>query len=123
MRATALVLCVLVLVGVNALAQDQQVDTEKLPSSIGRIRLKLAAPSPQTPVLKIQRIIEVVGVAPPIELWTPEEKKQFIRGPAPWGPPTQKDILDIVTPQEFKSNYPMDLNALMQWLSEKLKAE
>ena len=122
MYAIAVALCVLVLSSSFAFAQNQQVDPEKLPVSIGRIRLRLSEPAPKPPVLKIQTTIEVVGVAPPIELWTPEEKAKFVHGPAPWGPPSQKDILDIVTPQEFK-HYPMDLNALMQWLAEKLKAE
>jgi hypothetical protein len=121
MYAIAVALCVLMLGSSTTFAQTQQIDPEKLPVDIGRIRLQLADPSSHKPVLKIQQVIEVVGVAPPIELWSPAEKKN-LRGPAPWGPPTQKDILDLVTPQEFKS-YPMDLNALMQWLAEKLKQE
>ena len=122
MYAIAVALCVLMLGTSSAFAQVQQIDPEKLPIDIGRIRLQLSDPSPQKPVLKIQQVIEVVGVAPPIELWSAQEKKNLARGPAPWGPPTQKDILDLVTPQEFKT-YPMDLNALMQWLAEKLKQE
>jgi hypothetical protein len=118
----ALALCVLVLSDSSAFAQSQQIDPEKLPVSIGRIRLRLSEPAPKSPALKIHTTIEVVGVAPPIELWTPAEKANLARGPAPWGPPNQKDILDIVTPQEFK-RYPMDLNALMQWLAERLKTE
>jgi len=122
MYAIALALVVWVLSASSALAQDQQVEAEKLPVSLDRIRMKLAEPAPKTPALKIQTIIEVVGVAPPLELWTPEEGATLIRGPAPWAAPTQKDILDLVTPQEFK-RYPMDLNALMLWLAEKLKAD
>ena len=122
MHAIAVALCVAILSASSASAQSQTIDPEKLPVDIGRIRLQLADPSNRKPVLKIQQIIEVVGVAPPIELWKPEQQKQLLSGPAPWGPPTQKDILDITTPQEFK-NYPMDLNALMRWLAEKLKSE
>ena len=122
MYAIAVALCVLMLGSSSAFAQTPQIDPEKLPVDIGRIRLQLADPSPRKPALKIQQVIEVVGVAPPIELWNPAETKNLSRGPAPWGPPTQKDILDLVTPQEFKT-YPMDLNALMQWLAEKLKQE
>jgi hypothetical protein len=129
MYALAIALCVLAFTGSNAFAQSPPatpapvdpvaIDPEKLPGSVGRIRLKLSRPAEKKTSLKIQEMIEVSAVAPPIVLWTEEEKASLVHGPAPFGPPTQKDILDLTTPQEFK-RYPMDLNALMQWLAEKL---
>jgi hypothetical protein len=132
MYAVAIALCVLALSGSSAFAQSSQpppapaapaagapVDGEKLPVSIGRIRLQLTqAPETKSSGLKIQAIVEVVGKAPPIVLWDPNIVK-LTTGPIPFGAPTQRDILDLTTPQEFK-RYPMDLNALMQWLAEKL---
>ena len=121
MYAIAIALCVLVFGVSSASAQNPPppVDPEKLPIDIGRIRLQLSRPAEKPSALRIERMIEVVGVAPPIVLWTDAEKAKLVNGPNPFGPPTQKQILDLNTPQEFK-RYPMDLNALMRWLSEKL---
>src|SRR5262245_38581064 len=125
MNAIAVALCVMLLAAPGVLAQTtssssaSQVDPDKLPVSIGRIRLKLATPAERPSLLKFERIIEGVGVAPPIELWNPAGKEKMLKGPTPYGAPTQKDILDVITPQEFK-RYPVDLNALVRWLAEKL---
>ena len=95
------------------------VDAAKLGVSLDRIRLQLAVKPPtKSSGLKIQETIEVVGVAPKIELWNPETAK-LATGPVPWGAPTHRDFIDLVTPKEFK-NYPMDMNALMQWLMQHL---
>jgi hypothetical protein len=129
MYAIAMALCVLLSVS-SAFAQSSPqppapaapeaatpVDGEKLPVSLGRIRLQLTqGPETRSSGLKIQAIVEVVGKAPPIVLWDPNIVKLTV-GPTPFGAPTQKDILDLTAP--FK-RYPMDINALMQWLAEKL---
>ena len=94
------------------------VDPAKLGVSLERIRIQLAVPATKTSGLKIQETIEVVGVAPKIELWNPETAK-LATGPVPWGAPTHRDFIDLVTPKEFKT-YPMDLNALVQWLMQHL---
>jgi hypothetical protein len=95
------------------------VDPAKLGVSLERIRIQLAVkPAAKSSGLKIQETIEVVGVAPKIELWNPETAK-LATGPVPWGAPTHRDFIDLVTPKEFKT-YPMDLNALAQWLMQHL---
>lgn len=100
-------------------APAPQIDPEKLPVSIERIRLQLKiAPGSKSSGLKIQETIEVVGVAPTIEFWNPETAK-LVFGPVPYGAPTHKEFIDLHTPQEFK-RYPIDINALMQWLLEHL---
>ena len=130
MYAIAIALCVLVLSGSHAYAQNQPntpasvepaapIDPEKLPGSLVRIRKELSVPADKAPGLRIARIVEVVGVAPPIVLWSEEERARFATAPSPFGAPTHKQMLDLNTPQEFK-RYPMDLNALMRWLADKL---
>jgi hypothetical protein len=100
-------------------APPPAVDAAKLGVSLDRIRLQLATkPATKSSGLKIQETIEVVGVAPKIELWNPETAK-LATGPVPWGAPTHRDFIDLVTPKEFK-NYPMDMNALVQWLMQHL---
>ncbi len=64
--------------------------------------------------MRIHETVQVVGVAPKIELWNPETAK-LATGPVPYGAPTHKEFIDLVTPQEFKT-YPADINALIQWL-------
>jgi hypothetical protein len=137
MHAIAIALCVIILYGSPAFAQNEAavtapaaapssesqhappVDPEKLPVSIGRIRLQLAhAPSNRKFKLEIRETVEVVGVAPKIPLW-PAETAKLAFGPVPYGAPTHKDFIALHTPEEFKS-YPMDLNALMLWLMEQL---
>jgi hypothetical protein len=101
-----------------------EIDPSKLGVSLDRVRGALAQPPPsKTAGLRIQETIEVVGKAPKPLFWNPETAK-LAHGPVPFGAPTQKDILNLITPQDFKT-YPMDLNALMQWLMEHLnkKAE
>jgi hypothetical protein len=138
MKWVPLALCVLTLHAASASAQtapadppavappaapaaspEVKIDPAKLPVSLERIRLELAMkPESKTPGLKIQETIEVVGVAPKIQFWNPETAK-LATGPVPWGAPTHRDFIDLVTPKEFK-NYPMDMNALVQWLLEHL---
>lgn len=99
----------------SAAAPAPPIDPEKLPVSIDRIRQQLlTAPATKTSGLRIQETIEVVGVAPKIEFWNPETAK-LATGPVPYGAPTHKEFIDLVTPQEFKT-YPADINALIQWL-------
>ena len=134
MKGLPVALCVLALhasgVSAQTAAADPSTDTKpaaaavdidpaKLPVSLQHIRLQLAVkPETKTSGLKIHETIEVVGVAPKIELWDKETAK-LATGPVPWGAPTHRDFIDLVTPQEFK-NYPIDINALMQWLMQKL---
>ena len=138
MKAWAVALCVLALHGSSVSAQtaasdpstatkasvpptpvEVDIDPAKLPVSLKNIRLQLAVkPETKTSGLRIAETIEVVGVAPKIELWNKETAK-LATGPVPWGAPTHKDFIALVTPQEFK-NYPMDINALVQWLLQHL---
>jgi hypothetical protein len=119
MKWFGVALCVLAFSATRASAQTAPVDPAKLPVSLERIRQQLAdQPETKTSGLKIQESIEVVGVAPKSQLWNPETAK-LATGPVPWGAPTHRDFIDLVTPQEYKV-YPMDLNALVQWLLQRL---
>ena len=136
MKVAALAVCILTMHSWSALAQtatsdtaslpttqqstnNPQIDATKLGVSFDRIRIRLAVqPETKTSGLKIQETIQVIGTAPKIQLWDPETAK-LATGPVPWGAPTHKEFMDLVTPQEFKT-YPMDMNALMKWLMEQL---
>ena len=108
-------------VGLHAQAQAPpvEIDPNKLGISFERVQMELSHPAPpKNKQLKIQETIEVVGKAPPIQLWNPKTVN-LTSAAVPYGPPTQKDILKLIVPKEFQ-NYPMDLNALTQWLMEHL---
>jgi hypothetical protein len=98
-----------------------EIDPTKLGISFDRVRIELSHPAPpKNGGLKIQETIQVVGTAPPILLWDPKTIKANLTSAAvPYGAPTQRDIMKLIVPKEFQ-NYPMDLNALMQWLMEHL---
>lgn len=139
MKAVTMALCVLVIHGSTLVAQNgsstpavtgQTLPSDSaspvdppapadagLPVSLKRIRLQLSdAPPTKRFNLKIEETVQVVGVAPPMQLWSPERAKLAF-GPVPYGAPTHKDFINLHTPEEFR-NYPMDLNALLQWLME-----
>ena len=95
------------------------IDPAKLGISFDRVRIQLVQEPPsKSNGLKIQETIEVVAKAPPRLLWDPKTVN-LTSAAVPFGAPTQKDIMKLIVPKEFQ-NYPMDLNALMQWLMEHL---
>jgi hypothetical protein len=60
--------------------------------------------------------IDVFARAPRIELFAPDVDLQF--GPVPFSAPTHQDMLNIVTPQEFRSPI-MNFNNLFNWLQKR----
>ncbi len=62
--------------------------------------------------------VDVYGQAPRIELFTRQDNLQ--KGPVPYGAPTHSQILEVITPQEFRSPV-MDFSAIMRWLGDKAK--
>jgi len=68
--------------------------------------------------LNIRYTIDVYGTAPRIEVLDP--KTDNLRGPAPYGGPTHQQMLDVMTPQEFRAPA-ADFSALLRWLQNKKK--
>jgi hypothetical protein len=60
--------------------------------------------------------IDVFARSPRIELFAPDVDLQF--GPVPFSAPTHQDMLNIVTPQEFRSPV-MDFSNLLRWLQNR----
>ena len=94
------------------------IDVSRLPLDLHRIERQLRQTSKREDHegLRLRYFVEVYGKAPKIEIFAPGES---VTGPAPWGAPTHKDMLQLVTPKEFRSP-PMDFAALMKWVSDKL---
>lgn len=100
------------------------VDAEELGVSVDRIRLRFRRNQPLGDVfdpdrLKLSAYVDVVAKAPPLQLFGPDPKKELTSGAVPFGGPTHRDMLNIMTPQEFRTP-PADLTALINWLAERL---
>jgi hypothetical protein len=98
--------------------QSREVDVDRLPVSILRIQRQLRheAIREQRDGLKLRYYVEVYGQAPPLELFTKEDN--LVTGPVPYGAPTHQEILNVITPQPFRTPV-MDFRALIDWLAKR----
>jgi hypothetical protein len=69
--------------------------------------------------LNIRYIIDVYGTAPRIEILDPKTDNLRM-GPVPYGAPTHQQMLDVMTPQEFRAPA-ADFSSLMRWLQNRKK--
>lgn len=143
MRISILVLSVAVTVASTVSAQEtpnepqtnpevtqapQVVNPDQLGVSIDRIRLRFSRESLFGNVfdptrLKLTAYVDVVGRAPAIRLFGSDPKtvkEQLTSRAVPFGAPTHQDIIQLVTPIEFRT-HPMDLTALINWLSQQFQ--
>ena len=95
------------------------VDVNRLPVDLDRIQRKLR----QTTIreesdgpLRLRYVVDVYGIAPRIELFS--DKDNLILGPVPYGAPTHRDMLQMITPPEYRAPA-ADFGALMRWLADK----
>ena len=96
-------------------------DVSRLPIDVQRIQRGLAQTTREREErdgLNLRYVIDVFGQAPAIELFTREDNLR--NGPVPYGAPTHRDMIYMMTPQEFRSPA-MDFNSLFRWLSDKAK--
>jgi hypothetical protein len=103
-RITVLLLVATFALPVGAFAQEaQRVDASKMGVDLSRIRRELnqtpPEPTAQDDPLRLRFTVEVVGTAPKIDLL----EGFNVRGPLPYGPPTHQEVLDVLTPQEYRS--------------------
>ena len=111
----------MVLLGAAGSAGAQQVDVSRLPINIERIRRELTvalSDHEQREGLNLHYQIEVFGRAPAIKLFTAADNLK--NGPVPYGAPTHREMVDQMTPQEFRAPI-MDFSALFKWLADKTK--
>lgn len=96
---------------------------DRLPVSLERIKRRLAQQSSErSGPLRLEFYVEVHGKAPRLDLLADFD---LVHGPVPAAPPTHRDILEMVTPEEFRSP-PVDLltpiQALFEWLRRQAAA-
>ena len=100
-------------------AQQVTVDVTRLGLDLTRIQRALrqvASTQSENHGLKIRYTIDVYGQAPRIEFFTKQDNLQT--GPVPYGAPTHREMINQVTPIEYRAPI-MDFNALLRWLTDR----
>jgi hypothetical protein len=79
------------------------VDVNRLPINMERIQRKLrqAAVREERDGLNLKYMVDVFGQAPPIQFFAPREDLR--NGPVPYGAPTHRQMIEAVTPQEYRA--------------------
>jgi hypothetical protein len=119
----------LLIIGVAGAAAAQQtpadvsrlavsVDVSRLPIDLAKItrQLRQTQSTELHNGLHIRYSIDVYGAAPRIEFFTKQDNLQT--GPVPYGAPTHREMINQVTPQEFRAPI-ADFSALLRWLGDR----
>jgi len=133
MRTIPVVSSALLMVGLVAGANAQATQTEAPPAvstppeptqqyglNLARIQrgLRKSAERQDYDGLNLRFYVNVYAPAPPIKLFTPLDN--LLYGPAPYGGPTHRDMMNLMTPQEFSAPA-ADFSGLARWLANKSK--
>jgi hypothetical protein len=103
----------------SASAQQTSVDVKRLPIDLTKITRDLrqsAATESHNGGLRIRYTVAVYGAAPQIELFTKQDN--LASGPVPFGAPSHREMIEHVTPIEYRAPY-ADIGNLIRWLSDK----
>ena len=87
-----------------AVATTGTLDVSRLPVNIARIQREFRAATirEQRDGLNLQYFVEVYAKAPPLVFLTKEDN--LVHGPVPYGAPTHRDMLWMLTPQEHRGS-------------------
>jgi hypothetical protein len=106
MRLIALIVVASLAMPAAAFARQQEpaVDATKMGVDLGRIKRQLAETTAEGEgmsgdPLRLHIRVDVVGIAPKIDFLEGFE----VDGAVPYGPPTHQEVLDVLTPQEYRS--------------------
>jgi hypothetical protein len=104
----------------EAAPAQRGVDVSRLPIDVRRIQRELAQRGEREEFdgRNLRYFVDVFGQAPAIQLFTEEDN--LLHGQAPYGAPTHRDMIYMMTPPEFRSPV-MDFSGLMRWLSDKAR--
>ena len=104
----------------RAFAQQGSVDVKRLPIDLAKVtrELRQSAATESRNGLHIRYTVDVYGQAPRIEIFTKQDN--LGSGPAPYGAPSHQEMINHVTPQEYRAPY-ADFGSLIRWLSDKAK--
>ena len=135
MRTIPVVSSALLVVGLAAGANAQTTETSAQPAptapassgptqqyglNLARIQrgLQKSAERQDYDGLNLRFYVNVYAPAPPIKLFTPLDN--LLYGPAPYGGPTHRDMMNLMTPQEFSAPA-ADFSGIARWFANKAK--
>jgi hypothetical protein len=119
MKLAGLIGLLIVGVAQGAAAQDRTIDVKRLPVDLARLTRELRqaqASAESRNGLHIRYTVDVYAEAPRIEFFTRQDNLQT--GPVPYGGPTHREMIEHVTPIEYRAPF-ADISNLIRWLSEK----
>jgi hypothetical protein len=97
---------------------DSGVDVARLPVDLDRIGRKLQQARVQGRGLHFN--VDVFAEAPPLLLFTPQDNLRW--GPVPYGTPLHQEMMNVITPQHFRSPM-MDFSSLLRWLNDQRRRD
>ena len=106
--------------GQAGLRAQETVDVSRLPLNLNRIQreLRQSAVREERQGLNLHYVIDVYGQAPRIVIFGPDDN--LVHGPVPYGGPTHRDMIEQVTPKEYRAPA-ADFSALVRWLAERTR--
>ena len=120
MVSAALLTCSLT----SAVQAQGAIDVDRLPLSLERIQRGLLQSAireeHQGLDLHYVFVVDVYGQAPPLVIFGPED--ELVYGPVPYGAPTHKEMLEQITPREYRAPV-ADFSALLRWLAERARQQ
>ena len=118
-RIASAVAALTLLAGSTAWAQET-IDVSRLPLNLEKLHreLKQSTVKEEREGLNLRYNVEVFGQAPPLMFFTREDN--LTTGPVPYGAPTHQEMIDHVTPKEYRAPA-ADVGALFRWLAERAK--
>ena len=104
----------------SAGAEPKALDVERLPIDLGRIHreLKQARDIEIRDGLNLRYVVRIYGTAPQLHIFG--EDANLANGPVPYGAPTHQEIINHITPIEYRAPF-ADFSALLRWLAERNK--
>lgn len=114
-------LAVFMMLGLASAAGAQTtVDVDRLPIDLQRIHRELQQSTvrEEHEGLNLRYVVDVYGQAPPIVIFGPDDN--LVYGPVPYGAPTHREMIEHVTPKEYRAPA-ADLAALARWLADRAK--
>ena len=117
-RIAAAALLMLLLAATVQGQTPDTVDVSRLPLNLERIQrgLRQSTTREESQGLNIRYVVDVFGQAPPLVIFRPEDN--LVYGPVPYGAPTHKEMIEHVTPKEYRAPA-ADFSALLRWLAER----
>jgi len=114
----AFLTCSLALPAAGGQGEQRPVDVAKLPVNLERIQrhLRQASVREERDGLNLRYVVDVFGQAPRLELFTKQEN--LLSGPVPYGAPTHRQMIEMMTPQEFRAPV-ADFGSLLRWFADK----